>query len=164
MQAKDRFQGPRRIARAVRLAATPAAAFAGLMLAAAVAFAQPPAPPQPSASSRLMVSDVIIQGNRLVSTETIRNPMKTRAGKEFSADTLMEDVRTLYKTGQFGNVYADKQDDGPGKVKVFVYIRDYPNVVQKVTFLGNRQLSKDDLESVTGVRVGMPLNPIVNKV
>jgi outer membrane protein insertion porin family len=166
MQAKDRFQGPRRIARAVRVAATPALAFAGLMLAAAVAFAQPPAPPQPapSAAARLIVSDVIIQGNRLVSTESIRNQMKTRTGKEFVAETLMDDVRALYKSGQFGNVYADKKDDGPGRVKVFVYIRDYPNVIQKVTFQGNRQLSKDDLESVTNLRVGMPLNPIVNKV
>src|SRR5689334_9707692 len=109
MQAKDRFQGPRRIARAVRLAAASGFAAAGLTLAAAGAFAQPPAPPPaPSATSRLIVSDVIIQGNRLVSTETIRNQMKTRAGREFVAETLMEDVRALYKTGQFGNVYADK--------------------------------------------------------
>src|SRR5206468_968949 len=43
------------------------------------------------------------------------------------------------------------------------YVRDYPNVIRKVTYQGIRVLSKDDLDSVTNLRVGMPLNPIVNK-
>ena len=158
MQAKDRFRGSRRIARAVRAAAKPGLVFAGLLLASVFALAQTPAPPAP-----LIVSDVIIQGNRLVSAEAIKNQIKTRPGVPFVPETVQEDVRTLYKSGQFGNVWADRQDDGPGKVKVLLYVRDYPNVIKKVTYQGNRSLSKDDLEGVTNVRVGQPLNPIVNK-
>src|SRR5262249_59448266 len=60
--------------------------------------------------------------------------------------------------------YADKQDDGPGKVKVIVYIREHPSMVDKVSYVGNRSLNKDELEQVTGIRKGSPLNPIANKV
>jgi outer membrane protein assembly complex protein YaeT len=158
-------------------------ALAALLLAARAASAQPPAPPPPvqatpaapaapgaaaaqppAARPRLIVSDLSIQGNRLVSTELIKNQLKTQVGKEFVAEVLQDDVRNLYATRQFGNVWADKQEDGPGKVRIIIHIRDYPNLVQKVTYQGNRTISKDDLETVTGIRTGVPLNPIANKV
>src|SRR4051812_9143652 len=113
MQAMDRLTGPRRIARAFQVAAKSGLVLAGLLLASVLAFGQAAQP-----SSAPLVSDVIIQGNRLVSTESIKNQMKTRPGKEFSAETVQDDVRALYKSGQFGNVWVDKKEDGPGKVKV----------------------------------------------
>ncbi|MFM7151900.1 MAG: outer membrane protein assembly factor BamA, partial [Gemmataceae bacterium] len=116
------------------------------------------------APPRIMVSDIIIQGNRHLSTEYIKNMMRTRVGKEFIPETLQEDVRSLYSTRQFGNVYADKQDDGKGGVRVIIHIRDYPSVIKKVTYQGNNHLSNDDLNELTGVRQGMPCNPIANKV
>src|SRR4051812_27240052 len=65
-------------------------------LAIGHAAAQPPAPPPPApppASQKVIVSDVIIQGNRLISTEAIRNQMRTRPGQEYIPDVLQEDVR-----------------------------------------------------------------------
>ena len=114
--------------------------------------------------ARPIVSDIIIRDNRHVSSETIKNQMKTRVGKEFNLDVLQEDVRTLYATRQFGNVHADKFEDGPGRIKVVVYIRDYPSLISKVTYLGAGKLSDDDLTEITGVRKGMPCNPIANRV
>jgi outer membrane protein assembly complex protein YaeT len=137
-------------------AARCAGVLAGLLLAGLACLAQSPA--------AQVVSDVIIQGNRLVPTEEIKNRIKTRPGVTYNANTVQEDVRTLYATHQFGNVYADKQDDGPGKVKVLFYIRDYPSVVEKVEYQGAKHFSKDDLEGVAHIRVGSPLNPIANKV
>ena len=146
-------------------------ALLGLLLSALAAPAQPPAPPPatPAApadtrAGKVIVSDVVIQGNRLVATETIKNQMKTRVGKEFVPEVLQDDVRTLFSTRQFGNVWANKVEDGPGRVRIIVHIRDYPNLVSKVTYQGNRTLSKDDLETVTNVRSNTPLNPIANKV
>jgi outer membrane protein assembly factor BamA len=117
----------------------------------------------PAAPSGPIVSDVVIQGNRLVSTETIKNMLRTQVGKEFVAETLQDDVRNLYATKQFGNVWADKQDDGPGKVRVIVHVSDYSNLIKKVTYQGNKTISTNELEAVTNIRPGMPLNPIANK-
>ncbi len=113
---------------------------------------------------RVIVSDVIIQGSRQVPSEFIKNQMKTHVGKEYVPETLQEDIRTLFSSRNFGNVYADAVKDGPTKVKIFVYIRDYPTTVEKVTYKGAHNLSNDDLETITSIRKGQPLNPLANKV
>lgn len=113
---------------------------------------------------KVLVSDILIDGNRNVSAEYIKNQMRTRVGKEFHADVLQEDIRILFNTRQFGNVYADKKEDGPGRVKVFVYIKDFASLVQSVSYRGHAHLSKDDLDGITNVRKGMPCNPVANKV
>jgi outer membrane protein assembly complex protein YaeT len=112
----------------------------------------------------LIVSDIIIQGNRNLSTEYIKNLMRTRVGKEFIPDRLQEDVRTLFSTRQFGNVYADKEEDGKGGVRIIIKVVDYPSVLKSVTYQGNISLKNDELNEITGVRVGMPCNTIAHKV
>src|SRR5262245_3687027 len=121
------------------------AALAGLLLAGVACLAQAPAPDRPE---RIVVSDVLIRGNRHVATETIRNQLKTKPGQEYVPEVVLEDVRTLFATKQFGNVYADRQDDGPGKVKVTFTIRDYAHMVERITYLGAKHLKKDDLDQV----------------
>jgi outer membrane protein assembly complex protein YaeT len=130
----------------------------GLLLGSTASLAQPPAP-----AGRLVVSDVIIQGNHQVPAEQVKVQLKTRAGCDYSPATLEEDVRTLYATKQFGNVSASTQEDGPGKIKVFIIVRDYPQTVEKITYLGNKHLKDDELAELSQIRVGAPLSPITNR-
>ncbi len=116
------------------------------------------------AAPRPVVSDILIQGNRLVASEHIRNQLSTRVGKELAPEALQEDVRALFGTRQYANVWADQVPDGPGRVKVIINIRDHASVVRSVDYLGNAKLSRDDLDAITGVRKGMPCNPYANKV
>ncbi|MBY0229362.1 MAG: BamA/TamA family outer membrane protein [Gemmataceae bacterium] len=131
-----------------------------LLLGIGHALAQPPAP----ASGKTLVSDVIVQGSRHVAAEHVVNQMATKVGKEYVPEMLQDDVRALVATRQWANVWADRKDDGPGRVKVFVYLKDLPSVVQRVEYVGNAKLSRDDLDALTGVRKGMPCNPTANKV
>src|SRR5262245_49293935 len=124
MQATDRYWSPARFATAV----------AGVLLATAAVLAQVPAP---AGAAKAIVSEVVVQGNRAMTGDQVRGMMKTRAGREFVPEVLQEDVRTLFATRQFGNVWADKQEDGPGKVKVMIYVRDLPTSVEKVRYVGN---------------------------
>ena len=119
---------------------------------------------QPPASGKTLVTDILIQGSRHVSAENVVNQMRTKVGKEYLAGVLQDDVRTLIATRQWANVWADLKDDGPGKVKVFVYLRDLPSMVRRVEYKGNVKLSRDDLDTITGIRKGMPCNPTSNKV
>jgi HEAT repeat protein len=116
------------------------------------------------ASERVIVSDVLIQGSSQWPAEIIKNQMRTRAGKEYVADVLQEDIRTLFANRTFANVWANTQEDGAGRVKVTVYLHDFLSKVQKVSYQGNHNLSKDDLEELTRIRQGMPLNPTANKL
>ena len=132
----------------------------GLLLVgmAGLAYGQAPA------SGKTLVSDILIQGSRNVSAENVVNQMQTKVGKEYLPDVLQDDVRALISTRQWANVWADRKDDGPGRVKVFVYMRDLPSMVRKVEYKGNVKLSRDDLDTITGIRKGMPCNPTANKV
>ncbi|NBO92380.1 MAG: outer membrane protein assembly factor BamA [Planctomycetia bacterium] len=127
----------------------------------AVLHAQAPAAP---AVARATVNDIRIRGNRNTPSENIKNQMRTRVGKDFSAETLQEDVRTLYNSRSFARVWADKEDDGKGGVVVIINVREFPSLVRSVEYRGNTHLSKDELDNVTNVRKGMPCNPYANKV
>jgi outer membrane protein insertion porin family len=111
-----------------------------------------------------VVSDVIIQGSQQVPEECIRNQLKTRIGQAYSPSVILDDVRNLYATRQFANVWADTQQDGPERVKVIFIIKDHISVVQKVEYQGNATISSDDLDGITNVRQGLVANPLANKI
>jgi outer membrane protein assembly complex protein YaeT len=115
--------------------------------------------PQP----KVIVSDIIVQGNRLVPTEEIKVGLKTRVGSEYSPTVFQEDVRTLVATRKFRDVKGTAIDDGPGRVKLYLKIVDYVQVVDKVTYLGAKHLKDDALNELTEIRVGSPLNPNANR-
>lgn len=115
-------------------------------------------------AGRVIISDVLIQGNKQVPTEQIRNMLKTRPGQEYVPEIVQQDARDLYSTRQFGNVYADQVGDGPGKVKIIFNIRDYPTVIENIEYRGAHAIKRDDLDTLTNLRRGAPLNPVANKV
>ncbi len=116
------------------------------------------------AGERPIISDVIVRGNQLIPAAQIKSMLKARPGRPFVLEELQEDVRTLYATRQFASVCAEKQSDGPDQVKVFFLVRDYLGTVQRVTYQGAGHLKKEDLDAVTGARVGLPLSPAANKM
>jgi outer membrane protein insertion porin family len=130
-----------------------------LLGTACVCLAQAPAAP-----GKFLVNDVIPQGNRLVPTQRIMSLIHTRPGSEYSQETLNEDVRRLYETKQFGNVLVDLKYTPDGKVNVYFRFVEYPSVIQEIVYNGAKHLKNDDLNTLTGLRKGSPLNPIANRM
>src|SRR5262249_38178365 len=93
---------------------------AGVMagwLSAAVAVAQ--LLPATSGGGRLIVKEVIVQGNHAVPTPKIMAKLHTRADHELNQDTINEDIRKLYETKQFGNIQVKTDYTSDGKVNVY---------------------------------------------
>ncbi len=149
MQVMERFLLP-----AVRCTAV----MLGLLLGGRDTLAQLAAAP-----GKVLISDVIITGNQRMSTEQIKVRLRTKVGDEYNPAVVDEDVRELYKTGQFSNIYTWLQPDGNDHAKIFFSVREMPNMVQKVTFLGNKHIKPEDLKNITGVRESTPLNPNLNR-
>jgi outer membrane protein assembly complex protein YaeT len=119
--------------------------------------------PAESPQPKVQVADVIVQGNTKTPSQSILPHVKTRPGVEFNQETLNEDVRKLYATKLFANVRADKQTKPDGGVIVYFVVAETPSIIQNIDYKGANHLSRDELDIITGLRRGMPMNPIVNK-
>jgi outer membrane protein insertion porin family len=137
--------------------------WAVVMSAGLLALARNGSAEQPATQGKNLISDVIISGNRRMSIEQIQSHLRTRPGKRYNSGVVDDDVCELYKTGQFSSITAWLQPDGTDHVKVNFCVREMPNMVQKVTFLGARHIKPEDLQNITGVRPGAPLNPNLNR-
>jgi outer membrane protein assembly complex protein YaeT len=113
--------------------------------------------------ARVVVADIAVQGNRLIPPDNVRAQMKTRVGAEYSPETLQDDVKALFASRQFSDVRYTVKEESPGRVTITLYVQDYAQTVEKVTYLGAKHLKDDELNEITHVRVGAPLNPLANK-
>jgi outer membrane protein assembly complex protein YaeT len=133
---------------------------AGLLVFPLALWAQ--APP-----AKVLVSDVIpIGANNQplhVSTDRIMNHIKTKPGEEFNQATLDDDIRRLYETKLFLNVSAEPRFDSSGRVVVYFRLTELPSSVQEINFEGAHHINKEELETLSGLHKGMPLNPIQNE-
>jgi outer membrane protein assembly complex protein YaeT len=127
------------------------------MLCGVVAQAQTAAP-------KVIVEDVVPQGNRVIPSQKIISLIKTRPGGEYSDETVADDVRKLYETKLFANIRPIKERTGENKVKVYFYVTEFTNTIQEIVYNGAKHLKPDELESLTGLRKGAPLNPIANRM
>ncbi|MGH9676852.1 MAG: POTRA domain-containing protein, partial [Candidatus Acidiferrum sp.] len=119
---------------------------------------------QSAPASKVLIADVIIQGNRIIATQDIQSQLKTRVGLEYIAETVQEDVRNLYATRKFINIQVRVQDETDGRKTVYFLVREYPSKVEKITYQGIRHLKDADLELITGIRAGGSCNPVANKI
>jgi outer membrane protein assembly complex protein YaeT len=134
-----------------------AAALAAMLLWGALVWAQ-------SQAGKVIVDDVIPQGNRQVPTQKIIGLIRTRPGGEYLQETINEDVRKLYETRLFANVRVQTQRTPDDKVKVYFIVTEYPSAIQEIIYNGAKHLKPEELETTTGLHKGAPLNPIANQM
>ena len=133
-------------------------AMVAMLLGSAASFAQA------DESRRLIVSDIVIVGNKRMTTEAIQGLLKSCVGGEYTPATVQDDVRTLMATKRFGRVETRLERVGGDKVVVYFFVLDYPNIVEEVVYEGARSIKKGELETLTGVRKGGPINPTLNRL
>jgi outer membrane protein insertion porin family len=138
------------------------AALVGLAAGPSIAPAQPAA--APSGPRQVVVADVIPQGLQLTPPERVKHLIKTAPGAEYNKATVEEDVRRLYETKLFGNVQVRLQPTEDGRVTVYYDFREYPSTVQEIVYQGAKHVKPDDLDTLTSLRKGAPLNPVANRM
>src|SRR5690349_8216286 len=111
MRATDRFSP---------VAARTAAVVVGIFLCGTLCLAQ-----VPGAQGKMLVADVLVRGNRKVSTQDIMALVRTRARTPYSAEAVQDDVRTLMATKRFANVQSQiRVLPNSNQVEVYFYIVD----------------------------------------
>ncbi len=89
---------------------------------------------------RKTVTDVIIEGNRIVSTDTILLKIKTTMGRELIQKQLNEDMKRLYAAGLFSDVSVKTEDYKDGLRVIFTVVEK--SVIKKIVFQGNESIAE----------------------
>jgi len=129
---------------------------AGVLFTAAAACAAPADDP--------LVSDVIPSGNKLIPKEQIIGQLRTRPGQRFNQATVEQDAYELRRSGAFSEVRVRTQPDGPEKVIVYFDVLEMPSLIQEIKYTGVKHIKHEELETLTGLKLGTPLNPIANRL
>jgi len=101
------------------------------------------------------VSDIQVKGNKIISTNTILNKIKTKTGQGLSREVINEDIKRLYRTQYFQDVKFDLVPDGDN-FKVVVVVDEKP-IVKQILIEGNSQFPEDALRKDLNVKEGQVL-------
>jgi outer membrane protein assembly complex protein YaeT len=115
---------------------------------------------QQTNGERLTVDDVLIIGLRSISTEQVKAQLRTVPGQPYNEAFIQEDLRRLGEMRTFKPPRVETQMvPGAKSVKVFFIVEEYPNVVREVLYKNAHHAKTEELEAITGIKRGLPLNP-----
>ncbi|MBN1906059.1 MAG: outer membrane protein assembly factor BamA [Deltaproteobacteria bacterium] len=105
---------------------------------------------------KIVVSDIIIEGNKRVNDDAILMIMESRKGEPFDQVKLDRDLRTIYKMGFFDDVNLVTSDSSEGKLITFNLV-EKPTII-KISFQGNKQKKDEKLTEELGMKAYSVLN------
>lgn len=113
-----------------------------------------------------IIERIVPVHNRVHKSEQIVGLMHSRAGKPYDEAVVQEDIRRLHATKWFtpGSIQVHTQLQPDGKVIVFVSLTELTSTIQEVQYQGAQHISPSELQNLTGVRKGEPMNPLANEI
>jgi outer membrane protein insertion porin family len=115
------------------------------------------------AQSRDMIGEVAVEGNRRVRTERILRMVRSQPNTEFSRAALRDDLADLGKSRLFKNIGVREETLADGRLRLVFVVNEYPNLIRDIIYRHAKHIGADELENLSGLRKGMPLDPITNK-
>lgn len=98
---------------------------------------------QQEAADGMVIKRVEVRGLETISEGFVRRIIKTRAGQSFLRRQVQEDVRELWRTRKFVNVFADTSVED-GQVVVAIRVQERPEI-RSVEIQGNKRFSDEEL-------------------
>ncbi|MFA5069591.1 MAG: outer membrane protein assembly factor BamA, partial [Candidatus Omnitrophota bacterium] len=102
------------------------------------------------------ITEIAIEGNKAVSTNTILSKIMSRTGARFVQRTVNEDIKRLYATGFFTDVMAEAEDFKGGIKLIFKVMEK--SVIGNIVFEGNKIYRSDVLRKQIETKEGDVLN------
>lgn len=131
----------------------------GLSLGAATLGAEPP---PPFIADGTPIVDVRVLGARRFPEGEVLNLIKTRRGKPYSKQAIIEDTRALDATQRYAvGVMPELVPHPEGVVVQFRVVERA--TIRDIKYLGFKHVSVEEREQATGLRKGMPMSVAINR-
>src|SRR4029077_17407817 len=76
---------------------------------------------------------------------------------------IQADATRLAETRMFRSVRVRDARLGDGRVQVYFEVQEYPNLIREIIYKNANHISEKDLENMTRLRKGTPLDPTSNR-
>lgn len=108
-------------------------------------------PEEPIFTSPPIIRDIVIRGNKYVSTEAIRQRIPYKIGEAFNHLKTRELISNLYDgIKRFSNVIVKGKNSNNNEITLIVVVEEKP-LIKEVIFEGNKQVSSKDLKEKTKI-------------
>jgi len=102
------------------------------------------------------IVDIQIKGNSSVSSSTILSRLKLRPGDRYEESALNKELKRLYATGYFGDVFVETEERPDGVIVIFTVIEK--PVIERIAFRGNVRIKTKALQKKLFVKEGVLLD------
>ena len=103
-----------------------------------------------------IIKSIEIGGSRTMPPETILGILQTREGEEVSVKRIRDDVKELFKLGQFSNIEVDSSGSESGIYLKFI-LEEYPKI-KAVSLSGNQEMKDGKIKDVLTIGPGRSLS------
>lgn len=97
-----------------------------------------------------------VEGNTITSADSIMGMISSRIGQSYDRDLVHEDVKKLFDSGRFSDVWVDKVPFAGG-VKLIIHVVEKP-VIADIVFEGNKKIKDKTLRELVTVESYSQLN------
>ncbi|HZZ79316.1 MAG TPA: outer membrane protein assembly factor BamA [Gemmataceae bacterium] len=140
-----------------RFAALGASALLALLLATPSLCAQGP-------EQRIQIANVIVLGNRNIPTEKILQYIYSKPGSTYNNATVQDDLTRLANSRLFKRILPVRKDlTTDGRFNLYFEVQEHPSVVREVIYKHAKHVDLKELEGLTRVHPGMPLDRWANR-
>lgn len=102
-----------------------------------------------SAPKEQIIDSIDVVGIKKIEKDAVIARLKSKVGEVYSADSIAEDIRLLYKMGYFVQIEVSKEETADSKIKLEYNVSEKPTV-SEISFDGNSEVKTEDLtEQVT---------------
>lgn len=98
----------------------------------------------------LTIAKIEVAGNRKIETDAILARVKSKVGGEYLAETIREDIQSIFKTGYFYDITVSQETHGT-QTDITYTVVEKPTL-SEVTFEGNSELKTDELLEQSGLK------------
>ncbi|MBF0573771.1 MAG: hypothetical protein HQK69_08430, partial [Desulfamplus sp.] len=106
--------------------------------------------------NRLLVSDVLIQGNKRIESDAVLRVVGVKKGDIFNAEALSKELKKVFAMGYFEDVRVEGKERDNGIVVIF-NVSEKPSV-RKIKFQGNHIYEDKEIQEVVQTGTGSILN------
>jgi len=111
------------------------------------------------------VAEVLVSGNRIRASTDIITVFGVRPGQQYVEETIRTGTDRLYAKGWFtpNGIELRTVERPDGRINVILYVTELTNFIEDIQYRGADHLSKTELDTLTGLRIRMPMSPHLNQ-